>query len=84
VEGLGDYFVGERALVFLPVAKREALVVPAAAISRRHGLDYVRIAGPAGTPVEVVVEAGERVRAADGEGVEILSGLKAGDRVILP
>ena len=49
VDGLGDYFVGERTLVRIPVGKRSALSVPPAAIVTRHGVDYVRLAGDPAT-----------------------------------
>lgn len=83
VDGLGDFFVGERALVWLPVARRSAIVVPAAALVTRNGIDYVRVATAAG-PAEVTVIPGAAQQTPAGEGIEILSGLEAGDRVLLP
>ena len=44
VDGLGDYFVGERTLVWIPVGKRSVLAVPPEAVVTRHGVDYVRLA----------------------------------------
>lgn len=82
VGGLGDYFVGERTLVWIPVGQRGVIAVPAAAVSTKHGVDYVQIAGDAG-PLDVAVILGGSAPAADGR-VEILSGLDAGDRVIVP
>ena len=82
VDDLGDYFVGERTLVWIPVGKRSALAVPPAAIVTRHGIDYVRLAGEAGTDVAVI--PGGTIHP-DGEArIEILSGLRAGDRVVTP
>ncbi len=82
VEGLGDYFVGERTLVRIPVGKRSVLSVPPAAIVTRHGVDYVRLAGEAGADVAVILgpafEAGGEPR------IEVLTGLRAGDVVIVP
>ncbi|MFO1148661.1 MAG: efflux RND transporter periplasmic adaptor subunit [Alsobacter sp.] len=79
VEGLGDFFVGERVPVWITVAERQALVVPAAAVVNRNGVDYVRVAGEGGTlDVPVIVAAPE-----DGK-VEVLSGLRAGDKVVTP
>jgi RND family efflux transporter MFP subunit len=79
VEGLGDFFVGERVPVWITVAERQALVVPAAAVANRNGVDFVRVAGEGGTlDVPVVVAAPE------GGKVEVLSGLRAGDRVVTP
>lgn len=76
VEGLGDYFVGERTRVYVSTGTRSAVVVPPELVARRHGIDYVRLAD--GT--EVVVQVG----AATDKGIEILAGLRAGDRVIKP
>lgn len=83
VAGLGDYFVNERTLVFIPVAKRTVLAVPPAAVTTRHGIDYVRVATPAG-PQEVAVILGESFADGDGPRVEVLTGLKDGDRVVTP
>jgi RND family efflux transporter MFP subunit len=83
VEHLPDSFVGERVLVRVPVATRSVIAVPQAAIATRAGLDTVRIATPAGQQ-DLVVVIGDRVATADGPRREVLSGLRAGDRVILP
>jgi RND family efflux transporter MFP subunit len=80
VDGLGDYFVGERTLVSIPIGQRQVISVPAAAITTRHGLDYVKVAD-GDAAIEVAVIAGENL---DGGRIEILSGLLPGDRVILP
>jgi RND family efflux transporter MFP subunit len=82
VEGLGDYFVGERTLVWIPVGKRSVLSVPPEAIVTRHGVDYVRLAGDPGTEVAVILgPAFEH----DGEPrVEVMTGLRPGDRVAFP
>lgn len=79
VDGLGDFFVGERVPVWIAVAERQALLVPQAAVRNRNGVDYVRVAGEGG-PHDVPVIVGP-VR--DGN-VEVLSGLRAGDRVVTP
>ncbi|MHB2169100.1 efflux RND transporter periplasmic adaptor subunit [Alsobacter sp. R-9] len=79
VPGLGDFFVGERVPVWIVVGEREALLVPAGAILRQGGVDYVRIAGEGG-PRDVAVIVGP---VQDGR-VEVLSGLRAGDRVVTP
>ena len=44
VAGLGDYFVGERVLVWISAGKRNAIVVPRDFVFTRFGLDYVRLA----------------------------------------
>jgi membrane fusion protein, multidrug efflux system len=76
VEGLGDYFVGERTRVYVATGTREALVVPESAVYRRFGVSYVRLKD--GT--EIVVQVGMPVA----DGIEILAGLGEGDLVVVP
>ena len=83
VEGLGDYFVNERTLVHVPVGTREVIAVPEAALSIRHGVDYVQVAVD-GSAQDVAVVPGARVLHDGTVLVEILTGLRAGDRVVLP
>lgn len=83
VDGLGDYFVNERTLVWIPVGSRSALAVPPAAVTTRHGVDYVALV-TAGGSLEVAVVLGETVQADDGPMVEILTGLRDGDKVLIP
>lgn len=83
VAGLGDYFVGERALVWISAGKRTTIVVPRAYTFERHGIDFVRVIAADGKPIDVVVQLGQQIPADGGpEQVEILSGLKPGDRII--
>jgi len=76
VPGLGDYFVGERTRVYVSTGKREAIVLPENCLYRRFGVDYVKLADGR----EVTVQRGLPVAG----GVEILSGLREGDRVQSP
>jgi multidrug efflux system membrane fusion protein len=76
VNGLGDYFVGERTRVYVPTGKRKAIFLPRAAVYRRAGVDFVRLQDGA----EIVVQTGE----ARGKEIEILSGLRDGDVVVVP
>jgi RND family efflux transporter MFP subunit len=76
VQGLDDYFVGERARVYVTTGRRDAIIAPREAVFRRAGVDYARLKDGA----EVVVQTGE----ARAEGVEILSGLRDGDVVVTP
>lgn len=76
VEGLGDYFVGERTRLYVSTGQREAIFIPKGATLTRAGIDYVRLQDKG----EVVVKLGET----RDNNVEILSGLKAGDHVVLP
>jgi membrane fusion protein, multidrug efflux system len=71
VEGLGDYFVGERTRVYVPTGKRNTIFIPKAAVYRRAGVDFVRLKDGG----EAAVQTGE----ARGDQIEILSGLKDGD-----
>lgn len=76
VSGLGDYFVGERTRVFVAAGTRAAIVIPPAYIIRRFGLSFVRLKAGG----EVVIQPG---LPAEG-GIEILSGLRAGDVLVRP
>lgn len=80
VSGLGDYFVGERAVVKISTGKRMSIVIPASFVFSRHGLDFVRLASEKGRAFDIVVQAGQHFLN-DGKPaeVEILSGLKSGD-----
>ena len=80
VEGLADFFIGERVLVHAPVGERRALLIPRAAISTRSGVDYVRVLRPEGALDVAVIVAD----AHQGDLVEALTGLKAGDRIETP
>ena len=83
VDSLGDYFVGERARVWISAGQRRTLVVPASYVVHRFGLDLVTIEGAGGAPMEVVVQLGQPAALADGsDGVEVLAGLKAGDKIL--
>lgn len=83
VQGLGDYFVGERAVVWISAGRRPTIVVPAAYVMKRHGLDFVRIVNGQGKAFDAVVQLGQSVPA-DGKpaDIEILSGLKPGDTIL--
>ncbi len=76
VEGLGDYFVGERTRVYVSAGLRRAIVIPQSYVFRRAGVNYVKTA----KGDEVVVQPG----ATHDDGVEILSGLTDGDALVAP
>lgn len=80
VPGLSDYFVGERVRVLIPVGGRKGLAISPALIVTRAGLDYVRLLTDSG-PLDVPVQRGAAL--ADGR-IEILSGLRAGDKLLKP
>ena len=80
VDGLGDFFVGERVRVHVTVDARDAILIPADFIETRYGVDYVRLQLGNDHVTEIVVQRGlETAR-----GVEILSGLSAGDVLVQP
>lgn len=83
VEGLDKTFVGARTLVRLPVGIRRALLVPQAALATRHGLDFVTVTAGEAT-VDRVVVLGERLTIEGASMVEVLTGLVAGDTVVVP
>jgi RND family efflux transporter MFP subunit len=83
--GLGDFYVGERALVWISAGKRRAIVVPRTLVFKRFGLDYVRLARGKAEPIDVVVQLGNPAPMPGGiDGVEILTGLATGDVVVAP
>lgn len=82
VEDLDADFVGARVLVRLPVGEREAILVPQSAVHTRAGLDFVAVADGDGT-VERTVLIGGEVRRDGRTFIEILTGLAAGDDVVI-
>jgi RND family efflux transporter MFP subunit len=84
-DGLGKYFVGERVLVWISAGKRKAIVVPREYLFRKFGLDYARLNHGDGKTIDVVVQPGQPARLEDGgDGVEVLAGLRPGDRLVRP
>ena len=81
VEGLPDTFVDARILVRLPVADRQALMVPATAMTTRSGLDFVAVKSGDTVSLRSVVP-GQHQQIDGVEQVEILSGLQAGDVIL--
>jgi RND family efflux transporter MFP subunit len=85
VDGLGDYFVARRVRVWLSAGERRAIVVPAAFVATRFGIDYARLAMAGGKEADIVVQRGRSVPRSDmPDGLEILSGLEAGDILVKP
>jgi RND family efflux transporter MFP subunit len=84
VEGLGEYFVGDRLRVWISGGERTALVIPASYVTTRFGIDYVEIQTSDGT-VDVPVQRGRDRPSPDlPDGLEILSGIRPGDRLVRP
>ncbi len=76
VPNLGDFFVGERVRVWLSTGKRETYLVPKDYVSIRMGVSTVRLADGGEIAVQPGLSRGNRV--------EILSGLRPGDRLVRP
>jgi RND family efflux transporter MFP subunit len=83
VADIGTYFVNERTLVSIPVAKRVMLGVPPGAVRTVHGIDYVTVDAADG-PLDVAVVLGEHYEDAGQPRVEVLTGLADGDRIVVP
>ncbi len=85
LEGLGDFFVGERVRVWVGTELRNAIIAPADFLETRYGVDFVRVRADGDSIHEVAVQRG-RPTIADGveNGVEILSGLAPGDVLVAP
>jgi len=82
VPNLSDDFVNKRVLVRLPVSNREALVVPEGALITRSGLDYLEVVEGGETILRSVLP-GQRHRIEGRRMVEIVTGLKTGDKVVI-
>jgi RND family efflux transporter MFP subunit len=83
VAGLSDYFVGERVPVWVGTGTRQAVIVPAHLLVTHSGIDYARLWRADGPALDVPVQRGQsRPTKAIGDGIEILSGLKPGDRLL--
>jgi hypothetical protein len=64
--------------------ERTAIVIPSGFVTTRFGVDYVRLAEN-GRTIEVPVQRGRELPRPDmPDGLEILSGLKAGDQLVRP
>jgi multidrug efflux pump subunit AcrA (membrane-fusion protein) len=63
---------------FFPTGKREAIMVPKSAIVDMSGISGVYVVSADGNAVFQMIQSGE----ATGNDLEVVSGLKKGDRVI--
>ncbi len=82
VPGIGDYFVGERIRVWVSAGKRDSIVVPAAYIVTRFGIDYARVR-KGNDVIDVPVQRGRFMPRPDmPDALEILSGLQPGDVLV--
>ena len=84
VEGLGEYFVGDRLRVWISGGTRPAIVVPGNYVTTRFGIDHVRLRQLHGV-IEVPVQRGRDLPTPElPNGLEILSGLRDGDQLVQP
>ena len=83
VDNLDTQFVGGRVLVELPVGERQAILVPAAAVTTHAGVDFVTVKQDDGTAQRAVL-TGEPVQIEGQSRTEILSGLTQGDILVTP
>ena len=84
VENLGEYFVGDRLRVWVPSGERMAFVIPSNYVNTRFGIDYVGIRQDDRT-ISAPVQRGRNLVSPDlPNGLEILSGIRPGDRLVQP
>jgi RND family efflux transporter MFP subunit len=84
VEGLGEYFVGDRLRVWISGGTRPAFVIPSSYVTTRFGIDYVQLRQGERT-ILVPVQRGRDLRSPDRPNeLEILSGIRAGDQLVHP
>ena len=76
-------FVDARVLVRLPVDERQVLALPADAVEHRMGLDFVTVQTGDGGGIARTVVLGETHEIDGTRMIEILSGLSAGDKVVI-
>ena len=85
VADLGNYFVGDRVRVWISAGARAGYVVPESFLRARSGLDYVLLRRRDGSVAETPVQRGEpHPTPAMPDGVELLSGVQAGDELVQP
>jgi RND family efflux transporter MFP subunit len=84
VTGLGQYFVGDRLRVWISGGVRSALVIPARYVTTRFGIDYVKL-DQGNAVISVPVQRGRELPSPElPDGLEVLSGLRSGDRLVQP
>jgi RND family efflux transporter MFP subunit len=84
VEGLGEYFVGDRLRVWIAGGERTAFVIPSTYVTTRFGIDYVMLR-QADRSISVPVQRGRELPSSElSNGLEILSGIRAGDVLVQP
>lgn len=74
VDDLGDFFVGERIRVWISTGERDTIIVPEAFLYKRYGVTFAKLSNGH----EIVVQPG----LLQVGGIEVLSGLEAGDTLV--
>lgn len=77
--GLDNRLIGRRVAAKVETGARKALLVPAAYVTNRFGIDYVSVLAKDGSAAQVPVQAAP---SAEPGKVELLSGAAAGDTLI--
>lgn len=80
VNGIDDYYVGERVRVWIKGEPREQIIIPKDYIQTKLGMDFVYLRNKEKNISEVPVQLGLK----SPSGIEILSGLKDGDVLVKP
>jgi RND family efflux transporter MFP subunit len=84
VQGLGEYFVGDRLRVWISGGTRTAYVIPSNYVTTRFGIDYVHLRQGDQT-IDTPVQRGRDLPSPElPNGLEILSGIRAGDQLVQP
>ncbi len=84
VSGLGDYFIGERALAWVSAGQRRAFVIPRKYVTQKFGQDFVRVKRGSGA-ADIIVQLGrETPLLGHSDGVEVLSGVDGSDVLVRP
>lgn len=85
IKGLGDYFVNKRVRVWISAGSRDAIVIPASFITTRFGVDYVHVLRDGDATIDTPIQRGRELPRPDlPDGIEVLSGLRADDRLVKP
>lgn len=79
VAGIDNSLIGRRVAAQVEAGSRKAMLVPAAFVTRRYGIDYATVLNQDGSAASVPVQTAP---AAEAGQVEILSGVNAGDTLI--
>lgn len=79
ISGIENSLIGRRVAARVEAGTRQALILPAAYVTARYGIDYVTLLARDGSATEVPVQTAP---SAEPGKLEILSGASAGDTVI--